>query len=198
MCFSYKKYLKKSVWITSLLFIPFLVSAQADKTGVHFMPQVGVNLSKPIDETIDLEERFRVGYEAGFWIKTKSTVFIMPGAFYGQHGLNQVYIKDLENSYDTILNKVDYQTLKIPVIFGIQALGVRLYTGPSFTYVIDSDLPEFSPDDFRDLSMGLSIGAGFSFLLFSFDARFEYGVSHVLINQNMAVNTLTVSAGLKF
>jgi len=170
---------------------------QSDKTGIYVMPQVGLNLTSLTNEPMIETDQFRTGVEGGIWIQSKSTVFIMSGVFITQQGLSSVYL-DLQNNYDTILNKVDYRALKVPVMFGIQALGARIYTGPNFTYILNTDNPEVMVDEFRDLSLGLCVGAGLGLTLFSFDVRYEYGVSHVFRNRNAAANTLTISAGLKF
>jgi hypothetical protein len=184
--------------ILTILLLSNLSFGQSDKTGVSVMPQVGLNLTSLTDEPMIQTDQFRVGVEGGFWLQSKKTVFIMPGIFMAQQGLSSVYLEDLQNNYDTILNKVDYRAIKIPVMLGIQALGARIYTGPSFTYILNTDNPDVMVDEFRDLSLGLGVGAGFGFTIFSFDVRYEYGVSHVFRNRSAATNTLTISAGLKF
>jgi len=187
-----------AIIIITFLFLSTLSFGQTSKTGVNVMPQVGLNLTSLSDEPMVQTDQFRVGVEGGFWLQSKKTVFIMPGLFIAQQGLSSVYLEDLQNNYDTILNKVDYRAVKIPVMFGIQALGARIYTGPGFTYVLNTDNPEVIVDEFRDLSLGLSVGAGFTFTFFSFDVRYEYGVSHVFRNRDAVANTLTLSAGFKF
>ncbi len=162
------------------------------------MPQIGLNLTKTPDNQNLESSRFRPGVEGGVWIQTQKTIFIMPGLFFGQQGLNDVYIKDIQGNYDTLISNIDYRTLKLPVMFGVQALGARLYTGPNFTYIINTDDIPISTESFRDLSMGFCLGVGLSISLFSFDARYEHGVSHTFSNQNTTTNTLTISAGLKF
>ena len=46
--------------------------------------------------------------------------------------------------------------------------------------------------------MGFCLGAGANVGLFSFDLRYEYGISDVFIGNSIGANTLTISAGLKF
>ncbi|MEA1873574.1 MAG: porin family protein [Bacteroidota bacterium] len=193
-----KKKTSSAIIIFTLLLLSSSICGQTDKTGVSVMPQVGLNLTSLNNEPMLETDQFRVGVEGGFWLQSKKTVFIMPGIFVAQQGLSSVYLEDLQNHYDTILNKVDYRAVKIPVMFGIQALGARIYTGPSFTYILNTDNPEVIVDEFRDLSLGLNVGAGYSFTIFSFDIRYQYGVSHVFRNRDAVANTLTISAGLKF
>jgi len=180
----------------------FSYTGYAQSSGVRFLPQAGINLTKLSNEPIEDADKFRTGIEAGLWVQTKSPVFFMPGAFYGQQGLRKVHIDDLQTSAssasDTILSNIDYRFIKLPVIFGIQVLGARIYTGPTFTYVMDMDEIEIMESEFRDLSMGLNVGAGLNIALFSFDVRYEYGVSNVFTTGHATANTLTISAGFKF
>ncbi len=187
-----------AIVILTVLLLSSSSYGQTDKTGIRVMPQIGLNLTSLTDEPMVETDKFRTGVEGGIWVQSKKTVFIMPGVFFAQQGLSSVYLEDLQNNYDTILNKVDYRAVKVPVMFGVQALGARIYTGPSFTYILNTDNPDVMVDEFRDLSLGLCVGGGFGFTIFSFDVRYEYGVSHVLRNRSAATNTLTISAGLKF
>jgi hypothetical protein len=174
----------------------------AQNAGVRFLPQAGLNLTKLSNEPAEDADKFRTGIEAGFWVQTKSPVFFMPGVFYGQQGLRKIHIDNLQTSVnsasDTILSNIDYRLIKLPVMLGIQALGARIYTGPTFTYIVDMDEVEIMESEFHDLSMGLNVGAGLNIALFSVDVRYEYGVSHVFTNGGATANTLTISAGLKF
>lgn len=176
--------------------------SQASKTGVRIMPQAGFNLTRLTDEPMVDSESFRLGIEGGFWLQSKKTVFIMPGVFIAQQGLSSMYIDDIQTSgtsvIDTVLNKVDYRAVKFPLMLGVQALGARIYTGPSFTYILNTDNPDLVLEEFKDLTMGLCVGAGFHLTLLSVDVRYEYGVSNLFLDRNAAANTLTVSAGLKF
>lgn len=194
------KTLKTTIIIFLLLFIFILPSANAQhsKPGIRIMPQIGLNLTKLTDEPIDDADTYRPGVEIGIWFQSKETIFIQPGIFFAQQGLNRVSIKDIQNNIDTVLSRVDYRAIKIPIMFGIQAFGARIYTGPSFTCILDSEKPSFTSEEFRDLSLGLNIGAGFNYLLYSFDVRYEYGVSDIFIHKTSTANTLTISAGLKF
>ncbi|MFP4663950.1 MAG: porin family protein [Bacteroidales bacterium] len=192
--------------IISLMIITAAITAGSSmgyaQEGIRVLPQVGINLTKLTDEPVEDADKFRTGFEAGLWLQTKTPVFFQPGLFYGQQGLRKVHISHLDpnnpNTSDTILNNVDYSFIKVPVMLGLQLLGARIYTGPTFTYVINVDHLEFTGEQFRDLNMGLNVGAGLNVSLFSFDLRYEYGISHVFREGNATSNTLTISAGLKF
>jgi hypothetical protein len=199
------KTLKTTIIIFLLLMIFNLPSANAQnsknsisRTGIRVMPQIGLNLTKLTDEPTVDADTYRAGVEIGIWFQSKETIFIQPGIFLAQQGLNRVSIEDIQNNIDTVLSHVDYRAIKIPIMFGIQAFGARIYTGPNLTYILDSEKPSFTSDEFRNLNLGLNIGAGFNYMLFSFDVRYEYGVSDVFIHKTATANTLTMSAGLKF
>ncbi|MFW5767772.1 MAG: outer membrane beta-barrel protein, partial [Bacteroidota bacterium] len=168
--------------IISLMIITAAITAGSSmgyaQEGIRVLPQVGINLTKLTDEPVEDADKFRTGFEAGLWLQTKTPVFFQPGLFYGQQGLRKVHISHLDpnnpNTSDTILNNVDYSFIKVPVMLGLQLLGARIYTGPTFTYVINVDHLEFTGEQFRDLNMGLNVGAGLNVSLFSFDLRYEY------------------------
>lgn len=181
----------------------FLISVQpvlSQNAGVRFLPQAGLNFTKLTDDPINSTEKFRLGAEAGIWVQTKNPVFFQPGLFYAQQRLDELYIEDLEQNLetDTILKKLDYRCLKLPLMFGLQVFGARVYTGPSFTYIINVDDMDLAEENFKDLTMGLNVGAGVNITMFSFDIRYEYGVTHVLQDNVAKTNILTISAGLKF
>ncbi|MFO7789344.1 MAG: porin family protein [Bacteroidales bacterium] len=196
------RYKKLTLMMLSLIFLISVqpVLSQSQSAGVRFLPQAGLNFTKLTDDPINTTEKFRLGAEAGIWVQTKNPVFFQPGLFYAQQRLDELYVDELEDNLttDTILNKLDYRCLKLPVMFGLQVLGARVYTGPSFTYIINMDDMELAEEQFKDLTMGLNVGAGINITMFSFDIRYEYGVTHVLQDNVAKTNILTVSAGLKF
>ena len=187
----------KKTLLTLTVCILASIAIKAQVLPIRIMPQVGLNLTKVSDNEFSLDDKFKTGFEIGAWIQTKKTVFIMPGFFYAKQGLNEVYVNDFKNGLDTVLNNVDYQAIKVPVMVGIQFLGLRAYTGPSFTCVIN-DNTNIDKDIFKDVSMGFCLGAGANVGLFSFDLRYEYGISDVFIGNSIGANALTISAGLKF
>jgi hypothetical protein len=175
-------------------------SLTSNSTGVRFLPQVGFNLTKLTDDPVSTSEKFRLGVEGGLWVQTKNPIFFQPGLFYGQQRLDEIHLDDLEQNLhsDTILHKVDYRCLKLPLMFGIQVFGARAYTGPTFTYILNMDEAKLTENQFKDLTMGLNIGAGLNITMFSFDVRYEYGITHILHENVAKANILTISAGLRF
>ncbi|MGC9331377.1 MAG: porin family protein [Bacteroidales bacterium] len=177
-----------------------MTTYSGNSRGVRILPQVGFNLTKLTDDPISTSEKFRLGIEAGLWVQTKNPIFFQPGLFFAQQRLDEINLDELEHNLttDTTLQKVDYRCLKLPVMFGIQLWGARVYTGPSFTYIINIDESELTENEFKDLTMGLNIGAGLNITMFSFDVRYKYGITHILHENVAKANILTVSAGLKF
>ncbi|MDA3820387.1 MAG: porin family protein [Candidatus Delongbacteria bacterium] len=198
---------KRNILIVSV-FVSMLVTSSVfsqqtmttNSVGVRFLPQAGFNLTKLTDDPISTSEKFRLGIEAGLWVQTKNPIFFQPGLFYAQQRLDEIRIDELEQNLttDTTLKKVDYRCLKLPVMFGIQLFGARVYTGPTFTYILNMDETELTENQFRDLTMGLNIGAGLNITMFSFDVRYEYGITHILHENVAKANILTISAGFKF
>lgn len=187
----------KIILISSTLL--FLFSFYGHGQGVRFLPQAGLNLTQLSDDPSEDSDKFRPGVEAGLWVQTKNPVFFQPGLFYGQQRLNKIKLNDVpEINGDTILNKVDYRCIRLPLMFGIQVFGARIYTGPTFTYIINVDDVQYADNGFKDLSMGLNVGAGLNITFLSFDLRYEYGITDRFENSNARTNTITFSAGFKF
>ena len=181
------------------LTLTLLLAGSIFAQGVRFLPQAGFNLTQLTDDPSEDSDKFRPGVEAGLWVQSKEPIFIQPGLFYGQQRLNKIQLNDIpEIDGDTILNKVDYRCLRLPLMFGIQVFGARVYTGPTFTYILDVDEIDYTRNEFKDLSMGLNVGAGLNLTFLSFDLRYEYGITNRFKNSNARSNTITFSAGFKF
>ena len=187
----------KTVLMLSVFLLIF--SNKGYTQSVRFLPQAGFNLTQLTDDPSEDSDKFRPGIEAGLWVQTKNPVFFQPGLFYGQQRLNKIKLNDIpEIDGDTILNKVDYRCFRLPLMFGLQVFGARIYTGPTFTYIMNVDQIDYTDSEFRDLYMGLNVGAGLNLTFLSFDLRYEYGITNRFKNSNARSNTITLSAGFKF
>jgi len=180
-----------------LLFVASLsttIMAQIEKPVV-IMPQAGINLSRFASEPNDIEYGMRTGFHAGLFIRTNRTVFIQPGIFYSRQG-NDLYHYSEINA-NSLRDNVDYNMLKIPVFFGLKIWHLRLYTGPTVSFltnVYGNDFG-FDRDDFSWAVLGMNLGAGFHIGVFSLDCHYEFGltqVSPVIANKT---NVLSINAG---
>lgn len=77
------------------------------------------------------------------------------------------------------INKID-----APILLGLEFLKIgRIFIGPSFQYIINSDLKssdiynEIKEDGFDSFSMGMQFGAGVEFGKLGVDLRWERGLS---------------------
>lgn len=167
-----------------------------DNSSIKFMPQAGLNLTQLSDSPITNSDKFRTGFEMGLFVNTDQLVFFQPGVFYAQQGLKRMAIS--ETTTDSILNNIDYSMLKVPITFGLKFLNVRLYTGPCFSFFLNSDNSTMTADEFRKIHIGLTTGGGIHLLHMTFDIRYEYGISDIFTYRDASANTLTFSVGLRF
>jgi len=113
------------------------------------------------------------GYHAGLWLRIKVPVV-------GLYLRPEVVYTSLKSDYSFgtyTLNKID-----IPVLVGMKFLGVgNIFVGPSFQYLLNSDLKvggiDVSNSLSKDLSIGLQVGLGVEFWKLGVDVRYETGLS---------------------
>lgn len=159
--------MKKIIVITSLLLASF-ATAQSD-SGIGI--KGGVNYGSTGElrrngETIIENPDDKVGFHVGVFGKIKITDFyIRPEVFYTQ--LNSEY-----NGVDAQVQKID-----APVLLGYNILGpVSIFAGPSFQYILDTDLQDVTLDDVQeDFTIGAQIGIGVGIKNVGIDVRYERG-----------------------
>lgn len=145
--------------------------------------KAGANLSK-----FDTEHTFssdnRAGYYAGLWARIGAAgVFFQP----------ELYLSgkkaDLVSNETGQVNKVTFTSLDVPLLvgtkFGAAGVGLRLNTGPMFSFLLDEN-QSFSEAagnvfnaNFKKQVVSWQFGAGFDLNKLSFDARYVLGLSKI-------------------
>ena len=109
--------------------------------------------------------------------------------------------------------KVNLKTIQVPLLLGIKLLdfklaSVRAFTGPAMSFVqngssISSNLPNFEPQNFKKNIWDWQLGAGIDVLKFTFDVRYEWGLTNTTEGDVTKIGfadkgkTLTISVGFK-
>ncbi len=109
-----------------------------------------------------------VGFHAGIFVKADlGPIYLRPELIYTQ--LNSEYTVG-----DFKLDKLD-----LPVLVGIDFIGpLHFFAGPSFQYILDSDLENVSVSDVSDdFSVGAQFGIGLNLGRLGLDLRYERGFS---------------------
>jgi hypothetical protein len=192
--------LLKKILFSIIITFSFLVSFAQEKSvnpikKFVFMPQGGVNFSKFVDEPQSDQLNFRTGYQVGFYVRHNKNVYVQPGIFLTRQGNQMIGIDEISSA--TIQDNVDFNMIRVPVYFGMKILNVRIYSGPSFSFLTKIQENPFGLEiaDCRRAIMGLNIGGGFNIWIFSFDINYEFGLTRIT-HVNSRANTLSLNLGL--
>ena len=133
------------------------------KAGINF----NTNGKLKIDEVPEISPDTGVGYHIGVWGRIGGVAYMRPELVY----------TEINSDYDGESFKM--RKLDLPVLFGHRFLGIfHGYIGPSFQYVLNTDLGDIDISDVeKEFSMGLQIGGGVNFGRIGIDIRYERGLS---------------------
>lgn len=138
------------------------------------------------------------------------------GAF-GRLGGEKIYLQpeflyvvkkggfSLNSSTDAIKMK----SIQVPVLVGLKLLdfkvaSVRAFTGPAISFQSGYDSDKSFTYNFNSSTLDYQLGAGVDLLMFTFDIRYEWGLSKTINTSNISSNftskgnTFTISLGFKF
>ncbi len=158
----------KNFFFYALVLISYVGYAQSDR---GFGIKGGLNygssgdLESTINNTIENPDS-DIGFHAGIFVKADlGPIYVRPELIYTQ--LNTTY-----SIGDFKLEKID-----LPVLIGIDFIGpLHFFAGPSFQYILDSDLEEVSIGDVADdFSVGAQLGIGLNLGRLGIDLRYERG-----------------------
>jgi len=183
----------KKIWLTVFLFTLFS-SGKADN-HVHFMLFGGFNSSRTITELTGSKETFlseaRLNYNFGAALRFEfaNILFIQPEVYFTRKGgLANTFRPNPTDTFNQ--RELGVQSIDLPVMFGLRlfhsdAFCLRFYGGPVFSYLrnqrVDADRngQQVTFDNIRTRTQAFSvqIGAGVDIRSFTFDVRYEYGLS---------------------
>ncbi|RZK49378.1 MAG: PorT family protein [Pedobacter sp.] len=173
--------MKKLLLAVMFSFIAYQGFAQLAPT-FQFGVKGGVNFAKFKTEGM-FDSENQGGYYGGLWAR-------VGGA--GLHLQPEVYLTGKNSSFITLSgqeNNVKFTSLDVPVLvgtkFGAAGIGLRLNTGPVFTFVLDETqkfLPAASDafkGNFKDTFIAWQFGLGIDIGKLSIDGRYESGLSEI-------------------
>jgi hypothetical protein len=202
--------IKNKFWITVCI-LAFFSSARAGN-HVHFILFGGFNSSKTITDfntrqVFLSEAKQNYNFGAGFRFEFANTWFIQPEVYFTRKGgLANAF---RPNSADTTFD-VSMQSLDLPIMVGLrffhsEGFCFRLYGGPVISHLKDHRLETSKYVDWGNLkastrAFSVQVGAGLDITRrFTFDVRYEYGLSPMLKFSNYKTNhrILYFTVGLK-
>lgn len=203
-----------------LVIIVLVAFTQVTYAQLDFGVKAGANYN--FESFIDVKDdvlsgsKGKMGFHAGLWTRVKipaADLYVRPELIY-------TFLSNEVTFDDDVDSKADYnfQTIDIPILLGKKFLKVvHAFVGPSFQYIITSDLKlEDAVDEITSLTtdvsgftVGFQAGAGLEFGKFGVDVRWERAFSDVasnLIQDNVdtdiefdtRINQIVVGFSLQF
>jgi hypothetical protein len=139
-------------------------------------------------------------------------LYLQPELLYSS--MTTTYTYSVKNTAGVVIstntNDVKLKTFQIPILLGLKLLdlkiaSLRAFTGPAASFVANKGISDFTTqikDNFTSNSMAWDwqVGAGVDVLMFTFDIRYDLGLTELktVTADTFKNRTFTVSLGLKF
>jgi hypothetical protein len=204
--------MKKAILTISLLTVVLSSFAQLD-----FGVKGSINSSKiitgsPLNYTYsDFVTDAKSGYNIGVFARIGKKVYLQPELLYCTKNSQT---NSASSAGEPGVQKVNLKTIQVPVLVGLKLINlkvasIRAFTGPAMSFVssgssVSSNLPNFEPKNFKNNIWDWQLGASLDVLLFTFDVRYEWGLTNISEGDITNIGfvdkgkTLTFSLGIKF
>jgi len=189
-------------------------------------------LSTNLSETFSSDNA--LGYQVGLFVRLNfGKLYLQPELVYNHRSTSLDYTinpsVDFEEMTLGVQSDVKIGSFDIPLLLGFKIidsklLGVRIFAGPEISFAtnkslsyqyttsdgnnFEGEVPDpLTLDDFNKTTWYLQAGAGIDVLMFTFDIRYEKGLSDIYSGQlgdihakdiNFTNNVWVFSLGLKF
>jgi hypothetical protein len=199
--------MKKIVMLFAALGLSGIAFAQIP--GFTIGPKIGFNTTKLSTDASQITSELKSNFQFGAFVRFGNKIYLQPEVNYVTKG---GLIKG-DNAGNQFSQQVKLKTLTIPLLVGVRIINlkvasVHLIGGPVASFILDKKLsvtdpgntwPVNSTSDFKSASYALQVGAGVDVLMFTFDIRYEIGLSDVYKTPKISMknNLLNVSLGLK-
>lgn len=170
----------KKVFLSFLLFLSFIITAQAQmdfglKAGVNYdfsgdIKDLGASIESTADD-IKHGADIKMGYHMGIWAKFEFlNVFLKPELVYTQ----------IEKEYTSLSSEtIKTKKIDVPIVLGTKIVGpLYLFAGPSFQYILENDFSVTTSEvAIKDFTVGLNLGAGVELGKLGLELRWEKGLT---------------------
>ncbi len=170
------------------------VENQAKKPNFWFGPKVGVDLFTPTIDQNAIKSQIKSNYQAGFFLQFGRKFYFQP-EFY--------YATQKENSTSQTSAEVTINTLKVPLMFGMRLINLRVISahimgGPSASFLLKESITD---PNRRKSNFALQAGGGIDLLGFiTLDVRYSVDMNNAMNDQIKQLswdNGVNVTLGLK-
>jgi hypothetical protein len=150
----------------------FIVVSSYGQLNLDFGIKAGLNYGANGDvvtsaETVYQSPDANLGYHIGVFARLGDKFYFRPELVY----------TNTKSGYGDLFLKI--QKLDAPLLLGVKIVGpLSVFGGPSLQYITNTDLESINVDNLEnDFTVGLNFGAAVKISKFSFDIRYERGLS---------------------
>ncbi|MBW6490136.1 MAG: PorT family protein [Lentimicrobium sp.] len=192
--------MKRLIFLMLIFITASLVQAQIP--SLTFGPKAGASFSNFSSDNVMIEEQIKGSLNFGIFVRLGNKIYLQPEiSFMNRKG--ELYNNDIPESNKTIHVK----TLDIPLLLGIEVMDARLFNvrvmgGPVASLAVNKDvnsqnwLSAITEEEINGANWGIQVGAGIDFLIFTFDLRYEIGMSDFSKNNDLTLKNNLLVAGL--
>ncbi len=163
----------------------------------HFGFRIGMTTNKLSSNVEDIfESENRLGYQVGAFARINlGKLYLQPELIYNHRSTELNMIKK-DNVLGDVNTTFKLGSIDVPVLLGVKLLdfkagNVRLFAGPNISFTTDKDVTiklngnkvdtdeSISTKDFENTTWYVQAGAGIDVLNFTFDVRYEKGLSNM-------------------
>ena len=214
--------MKKSILTIALLTLVISTFAQLPFT-FDLGLKLGINSSKITTDNFsfngynyaDFKSDAKSGFDFGVFARIGGKrVYLQPELLYCKRNGQS----NSSTGSQTASQTLDLKTMKIPVLLGyklidLKVASIRAFTGPAMSFVMNGSTvsgavnsSSLDPKNFKNNIWDWQLGAGVDVLRFTFDVRYEWGLTKISDGGNTTNNIgfvnkgnlLTFSLGFKF
>ena len=163
-----------------LLLLTFSLFSVVMVGQINIKPHLGFNISQLSTEPQDFTQEGRVGALLGVGVMIGSKFYVEPAVQWTSMGTEMIHKDDEDFNFDSQIS-----LFRIPVMFGYNFMdqdaffNLRLYTGPSASFVLSVDESLITKDQYSSMIWGWDIGVGMDVWILYLELGYEMGLSPV-------------------
>lgn len=198
--------MKKIILSTVIMLASVGAYAQYSVGSINLQPKVGLNISNITDiDGADPRIGLAAGVEAEYQV---SDIFsLSAGAIYSQQGTKLSWVRGGVDVAQTL--KLDY--INVPILANVyvaKGLAVKLGVQPGFNVTAKVERKETAAgrtrkttrdvEDVKSVDFSIPVGLSYEYANFQLDARYNWGVSKVVDDDDEKNSVFQITLGYKF
>ena len=182
----------------SLLTLAMVTFAATFDLGI----KAGYNTSKLSTDLSTIKADSKGGYNFGAFGRFGGEKFYLQPEFL-------YVVKNEEFSVGASTDAIKMKSIQVPVLLGLKLIdlkvaSIRAFTGPAISFSTGYESDKSFNYNFNNATWDYQLGAGVDVLMFTFDVRYEWGLSKTFDTSSLGSNftskgnTFSVNLGFKF